>query len=396
MKLIQALKENKDSVLLLIFCSGLFAFLILYVRTDISAHLKHVENINAGEAAYPSNFAFYLVINILSGFSSIRYIECLNAIALLSFASVAKYLISKKIILNLNSDSLSVRTQSGVTIIALALFFCFAIPDPFSILVLKQYYLGRFVPMVWHNSTTIALFPFAILLFWEQLKVLNSSHKTSRNALIILNALVFMNAIIKPSFIIVYVPITVLFLIKKFKFRISKELILNLTPIITASAMLLIQTFFIYEMQLGSMQKEQSSVAISAPFQVITAWIPIWYVPVSIIMSFLLPIFTIAIYRKEVLRYQPFLYSLSLTVAGILVSAFIQETGPRATNGNFTWQNVICAHLIFLATISFLTPKLIDKSSWTRKELVVLTLFGLHTLSGIVYLIWIALTRSYL
>ena len=145
---------------------------------------------------------------------------------------------------------------------------------------------------------------------------------------------------------------------------------------------------------MGSFNSEGSSVEVGTPFKIIGSWIPLWYIPIALIASFALPLVTAILY-KEILKYKPFVYSLSLTISGLIISFFVYETGPRMYDGNFTWQNVICSYLLFLSTIAFLSPKLLDRSSWRTKELIVIGLLALHILSGIFYLIKIGLTFSY-
>lgn len=395
MKLIQALKKYFDLLILFVICVGIFTFLLKYVTTDIPQHLLQIEKINNKETFYPANFAFYFVVNALSGFSSLWKLKVLITIVLLSLASVLKYAISKKIIIELNANLIKRYSTGGLTLIALSLFLCFAIPDPFSIFVLGKFYLGRFVPIVWHNSTTVFLFPFAILLFWKQLKVFHLSYNSNIRDIFILNMLVVTNAIIKPSFLFVYLPVTFLFLLNKSRSFSGRDFLLNLTPLFTGTLIILIQTLLIYKIEMGSFQESDSSISFGYPFKMLTAWIPMWYIPISFILSFLLPIFASIIY-KEILTHKPYLFALCLTVTGIVISTFVYEEGPRMYHGNFMWQNIICSYLLFLSTVSFLTPKILDKNSWKLKEKIIMGLFALHTFSGILYLVKIGLTLSYI
>jgi hypothetical protein len=91
-------------------------------------------------------------------------------------------------------------------------------------------YLSKFVPLVWHNSTTILLFPFAILLFWKQLKMLDTKNEISAKEIAVINILVVLNLLIKPSFIFAYAPVTFMFLMNKKAFQNVKSLMLKLTP----------------------------------------------------------------------------------------------------------------------------------------------------------------------
>ena len=394
-KIIKNIKNNIGLLVLFIFCIFFFSFLIRFVPTDIPAHLNHIRKINANQANYPANFAFYVIANFLSKFLNLFVNESLkiSAIILLSVASVMKYAISKEIIES-NTTITNKLSAKSLTLIAISLFFCFAIPDPFSLFVLKKYYLSRFVPLVWHNSTTIFLFPFAILLFWKQIKVIDSSYKATVNDILILNSLVIANILIKPSFIFVYIPVTFFFLLNKFSNFFSRAFLLNLTPLITGGLVIILQTYLLYVIELGSFEGGDNSIALGTPFKVLSHYIPIWYIPISFVLSFVLPIFTAVTY-KAILNYKPFLYASFLMITAILISAFVYEAGPRMYDGNFLWQNIICSYLVFLSVVTFMANKIIDKGSWTTIDKIFIGLCGLHTFSGVLYIIIIMLRLNY-
>lgn len=388
--------HHLDVIGLFIFCLAFFYYLISNISTDITTHIEQIRRININAAHYPANFLFYLIVNILSGFSQVKILN-LVAVIVLSAATVLKYSLSKAFIVGLNpaqNQEIKWRKKTHFILIALALFFCFAIPDPFSIFILKKMYLSKFVPMVWHNSTTIFLFPFAILLFWKQLKMFKAKNHIDVKEILIINLLVVLNLLIKPSFIFAYAPITFFFLLHKNVIRNYKIWFIQLTPIITTLVVLMLQYYFIYVKQDGSFFYEKSELAIGLPFQFLLQFVPWWFIPFSFIFSYALVLFTMVCY-KEILSYTPFCYALALTVFAIFISAFVIETGPRALHGNFLWQNVICTYLLFLVTITFLTPKLLNKQGWSIKDKVLLGLFTAHAFAGLLYPLKIVITTSY-
>jgi len=393
-KISLSLEKHLDSILLFVFCLLIFTYIIIYVPTDIIAHINHALKINLNESSYPANFLFYFSVNFFSGFSNYKPIIYPVTITLLSLATLAKYVISKKIILGLILKKQQQVHYNKVCLIALGLFFCFAIPDPFSLFVLKKMYLAKFAPMVWHNSTTIFLFPFAILLFWKQLKFLDFSYEVRLKDIFVINFLVVMNLAIKPSFIFTYAPVTFLFLLSRFKVDTIKNFMLKLSPIFTSGVFILVQYYLLFNLQQGSIQEESSGILISTPFEALSHWIPLWFIPISLFLSFCLPIFSMIIF-KEIIKYRPFYYSLSLTIVGLIISAFIMESGPRMYHCNFMWQNVICSYLLLLSTVSFLVPKFISKDQKVKKVLLLKGLFLAHSLSGLLYLLKIFFTKNY-
>ena len=380
-----------DHLLVFVFCVLVFNFLTEHVGTDINVHLEQIIKINSGEAPYPPNFLYYFIVNLFSGFSSQKESLFQVGIVILALATTAKYSISTHIIAHYSKQHQL--TLKQVKFIALLLFCCFAIPDGYNVIVLKKMYLGRLVPTVWHNSTTIFLFPFALLLFWKQLKVFQ--HPTpSAKALMLLNALVVVNILIKPSFLFVYLPVTALLLLKQFRVQHFKKLLLSLTPMLTGGTLILLQYALIYALNFGSFQPETSSVTISTPFELWAKWVPMWYIPIAFLFSLTLPIATMVAY-KAIFKFQPFVYALCLSIAGIVLAAFVMETGPRMLHGNFMWQNVICTYCLFLTTILFLIPKFFGNNPIPKTVKVLGVILLLHSLSGIAYLTNIAYTLSY-
>ena len=207
-------KSNIDTLLLFFLMFSVYSFIVYFsskrLDSDFYAHIEHIININQGIKDYPSNFLFFLLANLLSLFSSNRFFLYIILIFLLSVSTIFKYIITKKIVSDFIVKDLFLK-RKVVIVISFICFFMYAIPDPFLFLIHKRMYLGKIVPIVWHNSTSIILFPFALLLFWKQLLIINGKQKiTTKNTLLIL-LLIFLNVIIKPSFIIVYLPAQKLF-----------------------------------------------------------------------------------------------------------------------------------------------------------------------------------------
>ncbi len=382
-----------DHILVFIFSFIIFSFLIKHVSTDIQLHVRQLARINVGESSYTPNFLFYFLVNLFSGFSNNMTIMLNVAAILLSMATTGKYMLSKNIIIDLLASKKQYSNRS-ITLISIALLLCFAIPDYYAVFTLNRMYLGRIVPIVWHNSTTIFLFPFAILLFWQQLRILYYKSSPSYKESLILIFLVIINILIKPSFIFVFIPITFFLILKKNGLFNYKKLFIDLLPLFIGFALIVIQYFILYYFQIGSFQKQTSSVTIETPFKVIGNWIPFWYIPIAFLLSLALPLSSIICY-KEILKYKPFMYSLYLTIFGILIGAFIVETGPRMYHGNFIWQNVICAYLLFLSNVTFLIPKFLNKEKKSKKVIYLGIIFMLHFISGILYLAKIYITRQY-
>lgn len=395
-KLVQYLIKNLDAILVFLFSVIIFSLIIKYIGTDIPVHINRAIEINQQHTSYPANFLFYFLINLFSLFSNNISIVTSVTTLILSLSVAFKYTISKQMIYDLTPNHNSQKyANKTITFFALALLSFFAIPDFYAVFILEKMYLGRLTPIVWHNSTVILLFPFAILLFGQQVKILKKDTLPTIKSLIVITFLILINIIIKPSFIFVFLPVFFIIILSQFNRENLKEIIFKMTPLILGGLLIIIQYLLIYYFQFGSFAKDDIHIAIGAPFQVIGSWIPYWYIPIAFILSLALPIYSIIFYR-EILKFKPFLYSIYLSVFGILISAFIIETGSSLSAGNFTWQNVICTYILFLTTLIYLIPELLSPNKKGNKKLFGLKLiFTLHVFSGVLYLLKMLVTLSY-
>ncbi|MCG2760710.1 MAG: hypothetical protein L6407_05815 [Candidatus Delongbacteria bacterium] len=280
-----------------------------------------------------------------------------------------------------------------IIFISFCLILFFPIQDYIGAFEFRKYYYGKIVPNVWHNSTTIFLFPFAMLLFWKQYKELKSGTPVSNSSLVTLSMLVVLNILIKPSFFIVFAPITILFLYIRYK--ISAEFTKNLIPIFIGLFLLYFMHRVTYILQLGSYNKSEGSITFSKPFEAWTYFAPGWYLPISFVHSYALPIFYMIFYWKESVRNNKlFQFTLSMTVLGLLISILVIENGPRKFHGNFMWQNVICTYILMLIVSCDLIKKYLEEGLKSIKLRTLIIVFFLHAISGIIYIIKIFVTKS--
>ena len=290
------LKKNIDTLLIAGLSGLLFWFIIAVVpNTDIMFHSWMLMKFHAGTISLPPNFLYYLLVYSLSCFSGEEQDLFIASGILLSIAVSAKYLITKKIVRTYLSNqdlNLSASQIGRISILlAFSMLFLFAIPDGYNVFQLKFYYLGRTTANIWHNSTTIALMPFALLLFWKQYKVLHSLEKVSNRTLFILSVLVIFNCIIKPSFLFVYIPITGLFLLHKFGFKQFRALLRNSIPLLVGAILILIFQALIYQYELGQYQPTKSKVELVRAFNFWLTYLPAWYIPFCFLLSYAFPIF---------------------------------------------------------------------------------------------------------
>ncbi|MCE2733938.1 MAG: hypothetical protein ACK5WV_05420 [Chryseotalea sp.] len=383
--------QNLFNLTFLLTLTLLFYLIITLTSNDVILHINHAIRINQNLSNYPANFGFYLLISFFSNFININYLSVVAA-SILAISCYYKYSLT---VTFYTHEKLFPDANSNIKILALAMatFFMFPILDPVSIFYLKIAYIGKVAPHVWHNSTTIFVFPFAMLLFFKQIKVLHSNHTISKIDLASLSLLIIVNAIIKPSFLFVYLPATILFIFFDKNLDTTKKYTLFI-PIALGASVVGIQYYLFYFLQVGSIQSEISSVSIGKPFEVFLHYIPVWYLPFSILFS-LAFLILISIWFKSIFRYKPFLYAWCMHVCGFFISVFVIETGPRKYDGNFTWQNVITMYLIFITAISFFIQQKNSRKISNSRKIAVYVCLAMHLLSGLLYLIKIFYSKNF-
>ena len=363
-----------------------FAFII---DSDIPDHVSIITNYALYNVPTPANFLYYFIVYLISFFSSNSIVLCWVSVFVLTFATFFKYVLVKKII----TSELSASFTNPIlwsSLVSFLLLFSFSLP---SLLVFKGLLSTLSLsPTVWHNSTTIFVMPFVILLFWTSLKQLQE-FKVKR--LFVIAVLIVLNVLIKPSFIFVFVLVYPVFLLKKYSFK--KLFWINLVPIILAFFVISIEYYYIY---FESPAEDKSSIAIDL-FHIINTryahgnWFYILAVFITtIVAGFLFPIVLLhrnrALFKEEMIQ-----LAILCSIIGVSIGITLYETGYRSLHGNLSWQNHMCSFLLFLAcTVQLLKLIAANPLSW-RAYRIEICIFALHFLSGVLYFFKVLITASY-
>ncbi len=378
--------KHIDLVVLFVFFYFLFWYLFLFISTDFNEHTDFILRVNAGKVSYTPHFMFFYLVNLMSGFTSKISLIRIATVVIVSGSTVAKYYITKQFLYSFSTDINHRFKKNAIVFIAVMLLFFFSIPDIYNFYTLRYMYLSRVPSVLWHNSTLIFVTPFALALFKEHLKVSKLEKVNFFNKEIIkITVLTILSIFIKPSFIFVFFPVYFLSILRYFNLNNFKKSVFKAIPLIIGSVALILQYIAIYYLTIGSFYEGKSEVVIGYAFEFLNVYIPYWYIPVGLIISYIFPIAVLICY-KEILKFRPFLYALAYSFFGFIIGTFIIEEGPRKFHGNFTWQNIICMYMLVLACILFLLPKLFTKERYTNKFIVISGLFFLHVISGFLYL----------
>ncbi len=355
------------------------------IGTDLQLHAGFIRDYARGDADLPSNFVLYLVIRTLALFSDEFNMLLLATALSLALSVAAKFAISFAFLRDRLAEysalpSARLLREGHLLLLCAMLLVVFSLP-------VRHYYLGQLPPNVWHNSTTIFLMPFALLLFWTSLRQL--THPSLGRALLI-TMLAALNILIKPSFFMVFAVAYPLMLLQAH--GLSRRWLLELLPLAVGAAVLAVLYVFIYIRPLNVGPAGQSGITI-APFHVWSMYT--WSIPLSILASLLFPIVYIALFPSEAWRSQAMRYALLCQLVGVVIAILLTETGPRERHGNFFWQGIVCAYLTFLVTAAEGSARLQERGPRDPRLWVIAAVFMTHLLAGIAYLAKLFLTSGY-
>lgn len=370
------------NAIVLVFGLLTFGYLFLFVETDMTGHATLVQKCVRGESQIPANFLYYIAIYLFSGLNT--ELLALGTTLVLSTALLFKFIISKKLITYLwNANNPNV---VKVNLLAITLLFIFALPT--QMIFSGKMYLGSFVANVWHNSTTIMVMPFVLLLFYMTVKLLKEfKFKT----LCWICLLMVLNVLTKPSYMFVYIPL--FFAFSLYTYRLSaKSLYISLSLLVTGG-LIIAEYLLIYKYYGGS-----GDDVIIDPLKVYANSIGMrnlqyLSLPVGLVAIFLSYLFPILLYIKR----KPSMidwFAIISVFGSILIHLLFCETGNRMWHGNFYWQVVMSSYILFLlSSVRFFQSYSASRCNSIDKKLYIIWLIQVSC--GVVYFLKVIIVGNY-
>jgi hypothetical protein len=371
-----------------------YSIILLYrVPTDLQPHAKMAYSFAKGEVQLPPNFLYFFLVALGTGFSKQYAIYYISSVLLISMAITAKFFItayySKK------TCYILLQTNATPYIIAILMLFVFALPG-LNYFSANEFYMGQLVPNVWHNSTTICLMPFSVILFFESCKCLFSEKQQSSGNKFYIVLLILINALIKPSFLFALLPGVFLFLFAEFLFlKNLRNVCTKLLPYLAGVILIYIEYYFIYKLDyVGSINgaKLRPGVTIS-PFVIWRAFSPNFFI--AFLTSCLFPLVYLTATKGKVLKSKLVKFAAVNYVMGLLVWILLAEEGVRKSDGNFIWQMVVVSYLLFFTMIMEFTNAVKIKAIAGLKKWVIGGSFFLHFAWGVFYWLKIIIFKGY-
>lgn len=388
------LQKNFDIIGVFSLMGVVFSLIMFSIQSesDLWAHAEIAQKMLVEGRLFETNFLMYFVANLLSGFSA-NIVAIRVAIVLLITCSVtAKYTLTREIL----------QEQVSATIArlgSLSLLFVYVIPVMYFLKIIGIFenthnmYMQYFVPNVWHNSTILSCMPFAIASYYLSVKQF-SEYNMQRNYW--LSLWLGLSVLVKPSFFFVFAvsyPIIMLY-----KYQFTKQFWYSLLPILIGALLMIYEYLTIY-----NNASDGSSVAID--FSVLWS-IPFWKSKaLYLLVSIVFPFFFTSMYSKEIYKDCEFWFIAIMLGVAIGIYYVCQETGTRASHGNFYWQVVPTMWFVYYYILKIVLSHRLantlpgaNNNNFVRilsRENIMLTLYGLHVIMGIIYVIRFLITKDF-
>lgn len=388
MKFTKLLKKNIFGLLYLSMAFIVF-FLIfkLKIDTDLQAHILILKKY-LDHGYFPVPPLYYFTIYTVSLLFYIKYFAA--AILVLTIFSLLKYYL----VLNYITEEVPANKSllAGISALSLMIIAPIALP-----LLDNTLYIAKFTSTIWHNSTTIFVFPFCIWLYIESLKFLKKPDGLLFTKLIFISIIII---IAKPSFLFAFLVVFPIICLYQFGWRkwFFYSVLLSVIIIIC----LAIEKSIIYQNNpLDQLvYKGEISKIIIAPFKV---WLSRTKHPfVNLLVSFLFFISFAILKFRSIKKDREFIYSFSLLLTSILIYFIFAESGPRFSHGNFYWQipiSILIMDMVMLKRIIIpyvkIEPNEQSLKIISQPDKWLLFIYLFHFISGIYYILRILIEKNY-
>lgn len=347
----------------LIFSIGIIFFGLIIINqswVDIQLHC-YILSDHLNEGTFPAYPLYYFLIYALSGFSSNSTLLIIASGTLLSAFFVFKY----------HSFQHYFKAEKENSFILFLLCFVGVI-----FYWADYQYIGKYSLTSWHNSTSIPLIPLSVFLLSYTISFLKEKEV---NTSLIRKLILFscISLLIKPSFMMVYLPVFYVFVLAYKSNYFIKSIMIFLPCILV----LALEYLFIFSSGQTSevMNQDQNSIALG--------WLNVWnyHSPsltqkgVDLIMPIVFPILYLTTNPKAIkgieIKFIGALFIFSIVLANVLY-----ENGSRMNDGNFIWH----VHIVNLLLFIYCTRDwLINKKSYSSsKNKIYMSIIVLHVCFG--------------
>ena len=394
-------RNRRVGVALVISASSLVFFAANFTGglVDLPGHIRIALHFSRNDL-FPTPTGFYGLIIGASLLSDRREFLETFIIFLMVLAVTAKFVIfwnaSERCAAN------TVQNKRITSIILLRALFVYGGLVSAPIYYGTTFYQGRFGINVWHNSTTVLVLPLCFILFFEAVSYLQG-HTEKARSLILISLVATAIALIKPSFLFAFLPAFTFICVIKFGIKMkSFYIMLSLLPCVIP----IILTYYYHytddDYAMGILKElgwksAPYRIEWSDPFEIFLIYVEGGGIRKFVnfafgsVLSVLFPIVFVIFYWKKAKTDETIVLSLVTMCFALAISAVFIETGHRRAHGNLTWQVYMANQVLFFACSLALLREKITNPKLDLKDKAALTVFGLHVVSGGLYVARFAL-----
>lgn len=246
-------------------------------------------------------------------------------------------------------------------------------------------YIGMLGFNLYHNSTYIAMKPFAVLSIIIFIRLMNQYYNKTISILewICFASCLFITTWFKPSFMFGFAPYMLIILIIDFIKGKGKNILNYIifgTTTFPAICLMLWQKTQLFDQQNG------------IEYGFLKVWRLYSNNPLlSLMLSIAFPLIVLIFNYKDLLTCKLYQFSWFFALINIFIFAFLYESGPRMADGNLSWGTHFAAGLLFIISMYKFLDKIKNMSK--IKLIIVSSILGMHILCGINYITKILYTN---
>lgn len=374
------------STLVFVVGAALFLWISHRATTDIQLHAEFI--VDCIESRFfPVDALYYLTVAALGLFRTDPGTILLASSLVLGVALAAKFHVSVRCAtrwLGLAPDGHDAAQRWLLLSCAgLALLFCLPLPG-------QHWYLGQFPPNQWHNSTNIAVMPFAVLLFFYATRFLESGHARWIFPVALMTIL---NLLTKPSLFFSFALVFPVYTLLRHGPR--RRFLLSCVPVAAGGVLMLLYYLFVFHnpvyRQLMGAGDVRLAFGFMQPWGAYSANIPL-----SILNSLLLPLLVYVVHPRFYRDETAVRFASGLLAVGLVIFTFVHETGDRALHGNLSWQNITANYLLHLALLVAYARHKLRVPGIERSDYVIVGVFVFEALVGVAYIVRLVVTGNYI
>lgn len=387
-----------------VFCTLFYCFynLIPAAEGDFRSHIQFAKDALFNDAPMPKHFLYSVLIISTAWWTTNELTWLLSACFWLSTLTILKLATTQFVITRLwNPDAHSQKSLKPLWLsICLLIVFPFPIPEAVEFgsttlvnldlkhslpgldhIIRGYWYRHNFPPNTWHNSTLVALMPFAIITVYLGYKLLQKPHNTQ---IALLHFFTTFSAFAKPSFLVAWIP--VYFFVSFYSVKDWKQRVISWGPLLLSGLVVVAQYILLYEVPIEG--QENSGVNFS--------WLAVWSSSagrtesgfyLSVLFSCIMPL-SFYLLNPHFLKKDLHLLAIGMSFLSFFYAAFLVEP-VRLTDGNFLWSAISSQYILYMVSVSEVfksTNTTNIAGNLSHKQVIPAMLFLCQVLFGIMYL----------